>query len=106
MTLITLTVVVIMLLIAVLAIFLFTIGGLLNRTADNLNNCLQNTRTIANQANVIVPAIERINQTGKELVGALPGLHELAQHVETAPASAPSEAPPVTPPQGVGYLDT
>ncbi len=99
MTLISLSVVVIALLIAVLAIFLFTIGVLLDRTADNLGDCVQSVKTIAGQAAVIGPAVERINTTGGKLVGALPLLYECAERIGAE--SAPSEAPP----RGLGYLD-
>ncbi|MGH3811458.1 MAG: hypothetical protein ACRDUV_03235 [Pseudonocardiaceae bacterium] len=104
MTLIVLTVVVIALLIAVLAIFLFAIGVLLNRTADNLDDCVESVKTIAGQAEVIGPAVEHINRTGKELVGALPLLYGAAESIGVEPA--PPAAPPSTPPSGVGYLDT
>lgn len=102
MTLIVLSVIVIALFIAVLAIFLFTIGVLLDRTADNLDDCLQSVKTIADQAEVIGPAVEHINRTGKELVGALPLLYEGAERIGAE--SAPPEAPEA-PPRGLGYLD-
>jgi hypothetical protein len=127
MTLIVLTVVVIALFIAVLAIFLFTIGALLNRIANNLDDCSQNVKNVAYQAEVIGPAIERINETGGTVVGALPLLCEAAEQIgivksapyidssETpysAPAAVTSKAPsavpsavPAAPPRGVGYLD-
>jgi hypothetical protein len=41
MTLVVLTIAVITLIVAALAVSLFTIGGLLNRTADNLDDCEQ-----------------------------------------------------------------
>jgi hypothetical protein len=44
------------LLIADLAIYLFAIGVLLNRTADNLDDSLQNVKTIAEQAEPAPPA--------------------------------------------------
>lgn len=115
---IVLTVVVIALLIAVLAIYLFMIGVLLNRTADNLDDCSMNVKKICSQAEVIGPAIERINETGGSVVGALPLLVDGAESVAVA-KSVPyvdlSEAPhpvlapvpsavPAAPP-GVGYLD-
>jgi hypothetical protein len=103
MTLIVLTVVVIALLIAVLAIYLFTIGVLLNRTANNLDDCLQNVKTIAGQAEVIVPNVERINQTGGVVVGALPLLVGGAERIAAEPA--PPETIPAGIPAGVGYLD-
>jgi HAMP domain-containing protein len=72
MTLIVLTVVVIALLIAILAIFLFAIGVLLNRTADNLDDCAQNVKNIAYQAEAIGPGVKRINETGTTV---LTGFH-------------------------------
>jgi hypothetical protein len=110
MTLIISTVVVIALLVAVLVIYLFVIGVLLNRTADNLDDCLQNVQTITEQAEVIVPGVERINDTGGVVVGALPLLYEGAERVaaqSAAPAApAPAAAAPAPAPRGVGYLDT
>jgi hypothetical protein len=103
MTLIALTVVVIALLIAVLAIYLFAIGALLNRIADNLDDSLQNVKKIAGQAEVILPGVARINQTGGVVVGALPLLVDGAERI-AAKSTAP-EATPVAIPAGVGYLD-
>ncbi len=107
MTLIVLTVVVIALLIAVLAIYLFVIGVLLNRIADNLDDCLQNVKTITGHAEVIVPAVERINTTGGVVVGALPLLCQGAETIAAKPAAASAPAALATPaaPRGVGYLD-
>ncbi|MGH3934766.1 MAG: hypothetical protein ACRDS1_07310 [Pseudonocardiaceae bacterium] len=99
MTLVVLSVVVIALFIAVLAIFLFAIGTLLNRSADNLDDCSQNVKTIAEQAEVIVPAIEHINRAGGELVAALPLLYEGAERIDA------NSATPAANPQGLGYLD-
>jgi hypothetical protein len=103
MTLIVLSVVVVALLIAVLAIYLFVIGVLLNRTADNLDDSLQNVKSIAEQAEVIGPAVERINGTGGVVVGALPLLCEGAERIAAKPA--PPAAAPTVPPSGLGYLD-
>lgn len=121
MTLIVLTVVVIALMIAVLAIYLFVIGVLLNRTADNLGDCVQSVKNIRYQAEVIGPALERINGAGGALVGALPLLCEGAESVavaKSAPYADPSNAPYAAPeassaapsaapaaPRGLGYLD-
>jgi hypothetical protein len=116
MTLIVLTVVVIALLIAVLAIFLFRIGVLLNRTADNLDDCSQNVKNITHQAEVIGPGVVRINETGTTVLGALPLLCDGAENVAVAkgapyadpsesPTAAPVAAPSTVPPQGLGYLD-
>ncbi len=87
MTLILLTVVVIGLLVAVLAIFLFIIGVLLNRIADNLDDCLGNVKTIAQQAEVIIPGVEHINRTGGIVASALPLLYGGAEHIAAKFAS-------------------
>jgi hypothetical protein len=124
MTLIVLTVVVIALLIAVLAIFLFRIGMLLNRTADDLDDCAQNVKNISYQAEAIGPGVVRINETGTVVLGALPLLCDGAESVAVAkgapyvdPSEAPSPEAPEAPsstaapvpsaaaPRGVGYLD-
>ncbi len=113
MTLIILTVVVIALLIAVLAAFLFAIGVLLNRIADNLDDCLGNVKAIAGQAEAILPGVGRINQTGGVVAGALPLLIEGAEGI-AAKVTPPREAPLISDsglngasavPAGVGYLD-
>ena len=110
MTLIILTVVVIALLIAVLAVFLLAIGVLLNRIADNLDDSLGNVKKIAGQAEVIIPGVGRINQTGGVVAGALPLLIEGAEGVAAKLAPPPKEAPrhaaPMAVPAGVGFLDT
>ncbi|MGH3669906.1 MAG: hypothetical protein ACRDSH_04630 [Pseudonocardiaceae bacterium] len=105
--LIILTVILIVLLIAVLAAYLFTIGVLLNRVADNLDDCLQNVQKIVKQAGVIVPHVERINQTGSVVVGALPLLIDSAERIAGAspPPNAGMSPPPNSVPAGVGYLD-
>jgi hypothetical protein len=84
-----LTVICIASLIAVLAIYLFIIGVLLNRIADNLDDCLGNVKTIVQQAEVIVPAVEHINRTGGVVAGALPLLYGGAERIaaKLAPAS-------------------
>jgi hypothetical protein len=131
MTLTVLTVVVIALLVAVLAIFLFMIGVQLNRTADNLGDCAQNVKNIARQAGAIGPGVMRINETGTTVIGALPLLVDGAERIGVAkgapyidpteapysapsapPAAVTSEGPSAAPvavgaasPQGVGYLD-
>lgn len=94
MTFVGLSVVIITSLIAVLAIYLFTLGVLLNRIADNLGDCLQNVKKIHYQAKVIGPAVVRLNQTSKELADAMPLLYGGAE------ALVAQSAPPT-----VGYLD-
>ncbi|MFY9806281.1 MAG: hypothetical protein WCC65_17560 [Pseudonocardiaceae bacterium] len=92
MIVIILTIVVIAALVAVLALFLFIIGVLLNRIADNLDDCLGNVKTIATQAEVIIPAVEHINRTGGVVAGALPLLYGGAEKIAT------KLAPPVPAP--------
>jgi hypothetical protein len=100
MTLIVLTVVVIALLVAVLASYLLAIGVLLNRIAGNLGDCLQNVKAIAEQAEVMGPAVERINGTGGVVVGALPLLCDGAERTAAGPAPAAAPAP-AAPPSGL-----
>ena len=108
MILIILTVVVIASLIAVLAVYLSVIGVLLNRIADNLDDCLGNVKIIMGQAEVVLPGVGRINQTGGVVAGALPLLIEGAEGVIAKLASSekvPRHAAPAAVPAGVGYLD-
>jgi len=92
MLLLVLTVVCIGTLIAVLAMFLFVIGVLLNRIADNLDDCLGNVKTIAQQAEPVIPGVEHINRTGGVVAGALPLLYGGAEKI------ASKLAPPVPAP--------
>jgi len=108
MTLIISTVVIIASLIAVLAVYLSVIGVLLNRIADNLDDCLGNVKTIAGQADVVIPSVERINQTGQVVAAALPLLVEGAEGVTvklTPQQQTPLNGSPMAVPTGVGYLD-
>ncbi|MGH4020105.1 MAG: hypothetical protein ACRDT0_12895 [Pseudonocardiaceae bacterium] len=92
-TLIFLTVAVIVALIAVLAIYLFWVGVLLNRIADNLDDCCESVKTITGHAEVIIPGIEHINRTGGIVAGALPLLYGHAERI--AAKLAPSAPAPV-----------
>lgn len=92
MTLIVLSVAVIALLIAVLAIYLFWVGVLLTNIADNLDDCNESVLKIVEHAKVIVPGVEHINRTGGVVAGALPllygGAERIAKKVGPAPAPA------------------
>jgi len=99
MTLIILSVVIIGLLIAVLAISLFVLGTLLDRIADNLDDCSQSVQKITRHAAVIGPGVKRINQTGGKLVGAMPLLYGGAETL--IEKTTVRTATPV----GVGYMD-
>ena len=92
MTLIVLTVVCIGSLIGVLALYLFVIGVLLNRIADNLDDCLENVKTICKHGEVIIPGVEHINRTGGVVSGALPLLYGGAEKIQ-AKLAAPTPAP-------------
>ncbi|HEY2723526.1 MAG TPA: hypothetical protein VGI84_02460 [Pseudonocardiaceae bacterium] len=110
MTLVVLSVLLISLLVAVLAVFLFALGVLLGHTVGSLGDCAQSVRTIGRQANVIGPAGTRLNRSGAELADVLPLLHEdvdqLLAH-SAVPASPASSTPDTaSAPVGVGYLDT
>lgn len=108
MTLILLTVVVTASLIAVLAVYLSVIGVLLNCIADNLDDCLGNVKTIIGQAEVVLPGVGRINQTGGVVAGALPLLVDAAEGATTKlvpPQEVPQDSVPRAVSAGVGYLD-
>lgn len=90
--LIVMTVVAIATLIAVLAIFLFIIGVMLNRIADNLDDCLGSVKTIVKQCEVIIPEVEHINRTGGVVAGALPLLYGGAERIQ-AKLAPPVPAP-------------
>ena len=108
MILIILTVVVIASLIAVLAVYLSVIGVLLNRIADNLDDCLGNVKIIMRQAEVVLPGVGRINQTGDVVAGALPLLVEAAEGATTKlvpPQEVAQDSVPRAVSAGVGYLD-
>ncbi|MGH3941563.1 MAG: hypothetical protein ACRDTG_23625 [Pseudonocardiaceae bacterium] len=116
MTLVILSVIIIALLVAVLAIYLFLIGVLLNNVANNLDDCLESVQRISRHAAVIGPGVKRLNQTGKDLVGAMPLLYGGAESLITklTPAAAPTAATKgkhrdepslAAVPVGVGYMD-
>jgi hypothetical protein len=120
MTLIVLTVVVIALLIATLAIFLYAVGVFLNRTAGNLGECVHSVEQIVSEAANIGPGVKRINGTGGAFVDTLPVLCEAAEQIgvaKSAPYVEPFSVVSLVPPEavhsmvpaasvpGLGYLD-
>jgi hypothetical protein len=80
-TLVVLTVVEIVVLIAGLAFFLFWIGTLLTRIAENLEKSSEHVKTVLGHAADIGPGVERINRTGKVVASALPLLYGLAERI-------------------------
>lgn len=101
-TLVVLTVVDIVLLIAGLAFYLFWVGSLLNRIATNLEECARTVRTIVGDAERIGPGVEHINETGRVVAGALPLLYGMAEGIvvgatyEPAPQAPPEPARPAS----------
>ncbi len=91
--LVALTAADVFLLVAVLASYLFGIGVLLSRIADNLDHCLKSVQQIERDGQVIIPGIEHINRTGGIVAGALPLLYGYSERIarKLAPA-APAPA--------------
>lgn len=82
-TLIVLTVVDIVLLIAGLAIYLWIVGGQLTRIASNLEECNDLVRQINANAETIEGNLEHVNRTGGVIAGALPLLYDMAEGIVT-----------------------
>ena len=80
-TLVVLTVIVIVLLVAGLAFYLFWVGTLLTRIAGNLEGAVGIVRTIVGHAKLIGPGVEHINRTGGVVAGALPLLYGMAEGI-------------------------
>jgi hypothetical protein len=91
-TLVILTVVDIVLLVAGLAVYLYWAGTLLTRIAGNLEECADLVATINGNAKVIGPAVGHINETGGVVAGALPLLYGMAEEIVTDVTPRP-EAP-------------
>ena len=99
-TLVILTVVDIVLLVAGLAFYLYWVGSLLTRIATNLEECGDLVRTIVGHAKVIGPGVGHINQTGGVVAGALPLLYGMAEEIVddvTPRPEAPEVAEPARP---------
>jgi hypothetical protein len=90
-TLVVLTVVVVVLLIAGLAFYLYWAGTLLTRIAGNLEDCGGLVRTIVGHAEQIGPGVEHINQTGGVVAGALPLLYGMAEEIVADVTPRPAE---------------
>lgn len=103
-TLIVLTVIDIVLLIAGLAVYLWIVGGQLTKVADKLESCADVVWDIKKNAEPIEPDLERINRTGGVVAGALPLLYGMAEGIVTGatyqPAPADQERPPAKPASG------
>jgi hypothetical protein len=103
-TLTVLTVVDIVLLIAGLALYLWVVGSQLARVATKLEECVGIVDQVRRNADVIEPGVERINQTGGVIAGALPLLYGMAEGIVSGatykPADAAQERPPARPAMG------
>jgi hypothetical protein len=102
-TLIVLSVIDIVLLIAGLAFYLFVVGAQLTQIATNLEECSIIVRTIVRNAEVIEPGVEQINHTGGIVAGALPLLYGMAEGIvvgATYQPSAETERGPARPASG------
>jgi hypothetical protein len=101
-TLVVLTVVEIVVLIAGLAFFLYWIGSLLTRIANNLEACAERVRTILGHGADIVPGVEHINRTGGVVASALPLLYGFAEEIvkNVTPEPAKPEHRVATPASG------
>jgi len=96
-TLVILTVVDIVLLVAGLAFYLYWVGTVLTRIAGNLEECAELVRTIVGHAKLIGPGVGHINETGGVVAGALPLLYGMAEGIVAGVTPRP-EVPAVPEP--------
>jgi hypothetical protein len=102
-TLVVLSVVDIVLLIAGLAFYLYVVGTQLTRVATNLEECYEIAGTIVGNASVIERGVEQINHTGGVIAGALPLLYGMAEEIvvgATYEPAATAERGPARPASG------
>ena len=97
-TLVVLTVLEIVLLIAGLGVYLYWVGTLLNRIAANLEECSELVRAIVEHAELIGPNVEHINQTGGVVAGALPLLYGMGEEIVVGATWTAQDTPPVREP--------
>ena len=98
--LVVLTVIVIVLLIAGLAFYLYWAGTLLDRIGGKLEGAADIVRGIVADAKLIGPGVEHINETGGGVAGALPLLYGMAEEIVTdvTPRLEEPAEPPVARP--------
>ena len=102
-TLIVLSVVDIVLLIAGLAIYLYLVGTQLTRIAANLEECAEIVQRICANAAPIMQDVRHINRTGGVVAGALPLLYGMAEQIVTSVTPRepePAVRPPARPASG------
>lgn len=117
-TMVVLSVVDVVLLIAGLAFFLYVLGGQLSRIATNLEECADLVQQICRNAESIHADLEHVNRTGGVVAGALPLLYGMAEGIVvgvTPRPDEPAQRPPARPASGtrrsrmndgVGYRPT
>jgi len=98
-TLVLLTVIEIVVLIAGLAFFLIWIGSLLAKIATTLEAGDGLVAKITDDAKAIVPGLEHINRSGRVVAGALPLLYGFAEQI-IGKVSPNPERPKVAVPAG------
>jgi hypothetical protein len=102
-TLVVLSVVDIVLLIAGLAIYLYIVGTQLTRIATNLEECAEIVQRICGNAAPIMQDVQHINRTGGVVAGALPLLYGMAEQIVASVTPRPPEVggrPPARPASG------
>jgi hypothetical protein len=102
-TLVVLSVVDIVLLIAGLAIYLYIVGAQLTRIATNLEECSELVASIGRNAAPIMQDVRHINRTGGVVAGALPLLYGMAEQIVvsvTPREPEPAQRPPARPASG------
>ena len=90
-TLVVLSVVDIVLLIAGLAIYLYVVGTQLTRIATNLEECQALVQQIVRNAEPIIPGVDHINRTGGVVAGALPLLYDMAEGIVAGVTPKPEQ---------------
>lgn len=101
--LVVLTVIVIVLLIAGLAVYLYWAGTLLDRIGAKLEGAAGLVDGIVADAKLIMPGVDHINRTGGVVAGALPLLYGMAEEIVadvTPAAERPLEPEPARPASG------
>ena len=101
--LVVLTVIVIVLLIAGLAVYLYWAGTLLDRIGAKLEAGAGLVHGIVDDAGLIMPGVDHINRTGGVVAGALPLLYGMAEGIVAGvtPREPPAEVPePAKPASG------
>lgn len=98
-TLVVLSVVVVVALIAVLASYLYIVGSQLTRIAANLEECRDIVNEIGTNAEPISGGVDHINRTGGVVAGALPLLYGMAEGIVTG--VTPTEPEPARRPPNV-----